>query len=288
MTLAVFDLGGSAVKYGLWDQEKLQQTGSFPTPKTYEELKQELAVRVNQFKETSEVVGVAFSMPGVVNVQESIIEGISAIPYIHGFDIFKDLETFFDLPITIENDANCAGICEVEVGAGQGVDHLAFLVLGTGVGGSLFINRELYKGAHLFSGEFGLMKLEGNKIFSTHGTAVSLGKRYSKEKQVEVSGEQVFLLADQGDLLAQKYVDELYHALAKGLYNIQVSLDPSRIILGGGMSKRKGLALELTKRVFTLLEKEGITTIKPDIRAAEFFNDANLIGAALNFNKVIQ
>lgn len=60
--------------------------------------------RINQ-----KVEGVAFSVPGTVDVQKQMINGISAIPYLHKFNIFEELEELFDLPLAIENDANLIG-----------------------------------------------------------------------------------------------------------------------------------------------------------------------------------
>lgn len=285
MKLAVFDIGGSFVKYGLWDGQ-LSQTSKFPTPASYEELQAELTKVVKGFG--PEIEGVAFSAPGAVNVAERRIDGISAVPYIHHRPIFDELTASFELPVTIENDANCAGIAEVQIGAGRQAENAVFVVIGTGVGGAIFIDRKLYKASHLFGGEFGLMKPRGEKTLSQQGTAVRAAARYSEIKGEAVDGQQLFALQEDGDVLADLIVNELYDQIALTLYNIQVSIDPDTIILGGGISARPELATALSNRLYKLLAEEGVAEIMPTVTTCEFQNDANLLGAALNFELLQQ
>lgn len=279
MTLLVFDLGGTSVKHGIWHQSVLSETGAFPTPETYEELVSTIQKVLDECKGSHEIEGLAFSMPGAVNVEASRVDGISAIPYIHGFDIFTDLEKRFSLPISIENDANCAGICEVGIGAAQEAKNVVFLVLGTGVGGAVFINRELYKGSHLFAGEFGIMRVAGQDTLSREGSAIALGNKHPEK----LTAKEVFARYDDGESVALEAVDEWLDTVASGLCNIQMALDPELIVLGGGVSKRHDLAELVSQRMLKKLEIDGVPEIMPTIKSCEYFNDANLIGAALNF-----
>lgn len=283
--LAVFDIGGSAVKYGMWNGEKLEATGQFKTPGTFEEMKAEMLKVIQKLDE--KVAGVAISAPGAVNVKERRIDGVSAVPYLHRRPIFDELEEALGLPVAIENDANCAGICEVEIGAGKDAENIVFLVIGTGVGGAVFINRKIYKGAHLFGGEFGLMKNRNGRTLSFNGTAVKAAGRYSKTAGTEIDGRELYARAEAGDQQAVKELDTMYQSLAEVLYDIQVSIDPETIVLGGGISARADLAEELKKRVRAMLEEQGVAEIMPAITTCEYQNGANLIGAALNFWNVM-
>lgn len=284
MALLAFDLGGTAVKHGVWQDDKLHRQASFKTPKTYEDLKGNLLEVLTANQDRFDFTGVAFSMPGAVNVEKSEIEGLSALPYIHGFNIFADLAETFDLPVTIENDANCAGICEVEVGVAKDANNVVFLVIGTGIGGSVFINRQLYKGSHLFAGEFGFMRYVGSKTWSMQGSAVVLGKTHPDQ----LTAKAVFEAYDQEDELATKLVDDWLDIIVKGLYNIQMTIDPELIVIGGGVSKREDLPELIRQKLLVMLEHEKVSHIMPQIASCQYFNDANLIGAALNFEKTIK
>ncbi|KAF1301250.1 MULTISPECIES: ROK family protein [Enterococcus] len=284
MGILVFDFGGSAVKYGYWTGEKLSRVDQFPTPATWDEMKEKL--KEVQEQATEKITGVGISAPGVVNVDLQRIDGISAIPYIHGFNIFDELAGLFRLPVTIENDANCAGMAEFYNGAGKDYQNVAFVVIGTGVGGALFTKGQITKGAHLYGGEFGLMYLDNGKTFSKLGTAVQMAWRYCDRMGLErtaKSGKDVFDLAEQGDLVAQEEVNRFYDYLTQGLFSIQFAFDPEVIILGGGVSAKEGLVDEINQRMLKKLEEQGLKDFVPEILLCEYRNDANLVGAAANF-----
>lgn len=286
MGILAFDFGGSAVKYGYWELETLTHKGQFTTPATWIEMKAQLSLVFQQLSQEVAINGVAFSAPGVVNSQRQVIEGISAIPYIHGFDIYTELEELFGLPVAMENDANCAGMAEFYEGAARGYQNVAFVVIGTGVGGAMFTNGELNKGTHLYGGEFGLMFLNGEHTFSTLGTAVQMAWRYCERKGLDkntFSGKEVFELAENGDPLAQEEVESFYDYLTKGLFSIQFSFDPEVIVLGGGISAKEGLLTEINQRMKKLTSHFGLNDFDPLITLCEYRNDANLIGAAANY-----
>ena len=284
MAILVFDMGGSAVKYGVWSQDSLVSKGKFTTPNTWEEMKtqlQQVRTSVNE-----EIEGVGISAPGAVNAQERRIDGLSAIPYIHGFDIYSELETAFGVPVTIENDANCAGMAEFYQGAGKEFQQAAFVVIGTGVGGTLFQNGELVRGAHLYGGEFGLMILDQGKTFSQLGTAVQMAWRYCDRIGVDratITGEEVFQRAEDGDAIAIEEVNKFYRYLAQGLFSIQFAFDPEVIIIGGGVSAKKGLLQEVDQRLKKMLADQALNDFVPLIKLCDYRNDANLVGAAANF-----
>lgn len=287
MGILVFDFGGSAVKHGYWNGESLDYTGQFPTPKTWEEMKAHLLLELKKIVALTKIEGIAISSPGVVNHEKQVIEGISAIPYIHGFNIFRELKEMFGLPVTIENDANCAGMAEYYEGAAKEYQNVVFVVLGTGVGGAIFNQGQLNKGAHLYGGEFGLMFLEGEKTFSLLGTAVQMAWRYCDRKGVErstYSGKEVFELAEQGDTIAIEEVENFYNYLTRGLFSIQFTIDPEVIVIGGGISAKEGLLAEINQRMKRLTSQFELNDFDPKILLCNYRNDANLIGAAANFN----
>lgn len=286
MGLAVFDIGGSAVKYGKWENKQLSETGQFKTPETFEAMQKEMNNVITTFG--NGITGVAISSPGAVNVKERRIDGISAVPYLHERPIFDELEAALGFSITIENDANCAGIAEMGLGAGQGMNHVAFVVIGTGVGGAIFINGQLYKGAHLFGGEFGLMVSRNGRNLSSNGTAVNTADRFSKEIGEVITGKELFERYDAGDPAAIEAFDGMYAHLTDALYNIQVSIDPEMIIIGGGISARPDVTEEIRKRLYDQLVEFGVPGAMPEVTACQFLNDANLIGAAVNYENIMK
>ncbi len=224
MSLGVFDIGGTTVKHGIWEHQQLSPVNAFPTPVTFDELLRNMAEIIRDAKRP--LTGIAISAPGAVDQEKRKILGISAVPYIHQRPIFDELEQHLGLPVTIENDANCAGIAEVELGVGREAQNIVFVVLGTGVGGALFVNRQLYKGSHLFGGEIGLLKSQSQQIFSQTGTLVKVAQAYSEQVNRTVDGKMLYELSENGDTLAKSALDEMYQTIAKNLYNLQVLFDP--------------------------------------------------------------
>ncbi|MSD83758.1 ROK family protein [Lactobacillus curvatus] len=283
--LALLDVGGTTIKYGLWDgaAQQLTKQGAVATPKSLHAYYDALTQIVAAFKASDQVVGVAMSTPGAVNKATGIIEGASALPYIHHFEIQDELETRFDLPVVMENDANCAALAEVGRGAAQGLKNVLFMVIGTGIGGSVIMNGQVQHGRHLFGGEFGYMLMNDGRILSEVGTAVHMADRYNQKAHTRYSGREVFELANQGDIRAQKEAQVLYDNLAQAIYNLQYSFDPEAIILGGGVSQAAFLVPNIEKALQKIRKQVDIAPFMPTIRTCQYHNDANLIGAMEDF-----
>lgn len=279
MSILSFDFGGTSIKYGVWDKDHLQAQGAFPTPSTWEELKNRILSVKKELSTHFNFSGMAVSAPGSVDVGRGVIGGISAIEYIHHFDIVKQLSELTDLPVGIDNDANCAALAESWLGSGKDEANILFLVVGTGIGGAVVIDGKIQRGHNLFAGEFGCMILDGKTSFSLLGTAVHMAERYCQRVGGTFSGEQVFELASEGDVVAQEEVAAFYDYLSLGIYNLQFTLDPSCIVIGGAVSQYEPMYGQLMHRINTRLTQAGLGDVEITLRPAQFHNDANLIGA---------
>lgn len=290
MSIVVFDIGGSAVKFGLWQEDALAGKGSFETPKTWNELKAEMKSVFDGYVATDSVEGVTISSPGAVDSGTGIIGGISAVPYIHHFPIKAEWESLFGVPVSVENDANCAALAEVWLGAARDVQNALFIVIGSGIGGAVIVNRQLFKGKNLFGGEFGYMLLDAENTLSRLGSPVQVAERYGKAMEMSdgvVDGKYLFAKAEEGEPMAVAYVDGMIDALARGIYNLSVSFNPDRVIIGGGISVRDDLIARIRERTAYHLNAHGAEAVEPDIHVCAFRNDANLIGAVAHFRETI-
>lgn len=287
MNLGVIDIGGTTIKCACWKDHRLSERKQYPTPQTLTEFLKILKEYINSIKKENDLEGVAISSPGAVNKQTGVIEGASAIPYIHNFEIRPLLEDLFDLPVSIENDANCAALAELEDGAGKDNQNLVFLVIGTGVGGTIIINRQIYYGSHLYGGEFGFQLMNGtDHSLSQMASPVNMAHRYNEEANENLTGKEVFEQAFNGNQLAKKYVDELIDCLATAIFNIQHSIDPEKIIIGGAISQNKKLIPMINQRLTEMLNEIPIATLMPQVETCKFTKDANLRGAVVDFKKM--
>lgn len=284
-----FDVGGTAVKYAVVDEDgKIENRQKFAIPENIEGMYQEI---VKVYEQNKDVEGIALSMPGAVDSDDGIIYGSSAIDYIHGPNIKKDLEKMTGKSVELENDANCAALAEVWKGAARNEQDCCFIVSGTGIGGAVIKDRHVHHGNALHGGEFGYMIMRYSPheqkyyTWSDDGSTVAVTKRIAKELGVDyhtIDGKEVFDHADQNPVY-QKYVDKFYQTLAMGIYNLQYAYDPSMIIIGGAISARKELLDKVNEQLDAIFVQLTHAKVRPNIKVCEFGNDANMIGAVYHF-----
>lgn len=283
--LIVIDVGGTTIKFGVFHQGELLKFGSEPTPAELNDFYEILTKKVKFLQKKYPVQGVALSVPGAVNKKNGVIEGASAIPYIHDFAIKPEFEKRFGLPVSLENDANCAALAEAKNGAGKDQQSLAVLVIGTGVGGAFVLNKKIWHGAHLVGGEFGYLLANEEMTLSMAASPVSMAKRYFEKTGRKVTGKDVFALAKQGDVAAQKEVELCISSLAKAIYELQYSLDPELFVLGGAISNNSDLIPLLEQKLTQILAQVQIAKVRPRLALCTYREDANLVGAALDFEQ---
>lgn len=281
MALLSIDIGGTSIKYGTWDNGELSYEGSFPTPDNYDTFKEKLT----HLKQDYQYDGVAISAPGTVNHDTGVILGNSAVSFIHDFDITTDLTEFFETPVTIENDAHCAGFAEVGLGNAKDFENSVFIIIGTGIGGAIFINKQLYTGTQGFAGEFSWIQKEDGKSIRDNISIVEATSKYKEATGTEIDGPRLFELRDEGDELAIKLIDTFYDSLTRLIQNLTAILNPEAFIIGGGVSKQQEIPSVLQDRVQTNLNHWKLAQFAPQIRPAKFNNNANLIGAAIYFEE---
>lgn len=288
MILAI-DVGGTAIKSAVWENSNLLNKATTATPKTKELFEKKIQDILSKAQaDFGEIDGVAMSVPGAVNTKKGIIGGVSAVPYIHHYPFASELSKILQVPVTIENDANCAALAEIWQGAAQDVANSVILVIGSGIGGAISIEKELVKGKHLFGGEFGYMQINDEETFSTAASPVHNARKYSEANKLvnQITGKELFELADQGDELASHYVNHLKDSLARGIFNLLVAIDPDKVLIGGAISEKAGFIEDIESRVQDYLVKNRAKDIKTKIVPCHFYNDANLVGAVVNYQKI--
>lgn len=283
--LLTVDIGGTSVKSALWEQGCLTLQRKDDTPDSWSSLKSLLIEIADMHRQKVELEGVAFSVPGIPNQTSGRVDGASSLYYIHEPNFLAELSQALKLPVSFENDANCACWAEMHRPALLHVKNLLMLVVGTGIGGSVVYNREIIKGSHNFAGEFGMMLVDGHNELAKLGSAVHVGRFLSQQKGRMISGEEAFLLAESGDREAYLAIQKLYHYLALGIYNLQYILDPEVIVIGGGIAAKANLIENINRAMDEILQYGQRSPLRPKMIVAHYANDANLIGAGYYFQK---
>ncbi|MGN5139632.1 ROK family protein [Aeromonas sp. 164P] len=281
-----FDIGGTHVKHGvLDDQGAILSKGSFNTPKTLNELLDGMTTQLSLYQKQCTPCAICISIPGAVDETTGIVAGLSAVPYIHHFNIQQLFLDTFKLPIALANDANCAALAEGWVGAAKEVDSYACVIIGTGIGGGVVINNQLIQGYQKFGGEFGCTLVDPLRrtIWSEVGATSALLKKAAKALNFEeIDGIELFALAEQGHGKVLALLNEFYLANAVGIYNIAHTIDPELILIGGGISSQPRVVDGINQQLELLLST-GCGMQSLQVVACEHRNDANLIGAVYNY-----
>lgn len=283
----VFDIGGSSTKYALIENDKIIEKSSKAQVKTMDEFVKFFEDTIISYQKKHKIEGIGLSSPGTVDPLSGKIIGQSAVEFITEYNFAYHLENKFSLPVAIENDANCAALAEIYYGNPK-KDYIAFLIIGSGIGGAVVNKGDIVRGAKLESGEFGYMLLKNDSgeyaNFSTLATLPNVRRKMIKKYGIKDTTYQMLDKYFKKEDPYFKEIDLMFDYLAMGIYNIAYSIDPEIIYLGGGISSDSRFIDEVDKKLNT-----GIfATKKYDIRPVSFFNDNNLYGAYANLMKTIK
>ncbi|MCC5892134.1 ROK family protein [Exiguobacterium sp.] len=276
------DIGGTSIKYGVVQSDgELLSNKHVPTPATWDGLLEQVDLLFNETTAETPIAGIAISAPGAVDSETGVIHGISALPYIHDRPFLQAFKNRYGLPVTVLNDANAAALAEGWTGGAASTVRYATVVIGTGVGGAFIDKNEVMIGSHFHGGEFGYWILDPSLphpdgTWSKVGATAVLVKRCSDRLGRTLTGKDIFDL--QSDPVVQEELERFYRWNAIGIYNIQFSLDPERILIGGGISRRPEVRDGIKRHLDELCDAFG--TFRINVETCQHFNEANLIGAA--------
>jgi len=278
-----FDVGGTWVKYGIVDARG-QLLFSDQLATQSEPDGQALLARLLTVAEPLVArytpAGIAFSTLGIIDPAEGRLVGaVEAIAGYFGQSPKASFEQAFDVPVVVENDGNCVALAEGWTGSAAGVRNYLALTLGTGIGGGIVIDGKLYRGANGAAGEWGYMLVDG-KVWEDHASPRGLAAAAERVRPgCGFDAEAVFAARDRGDAEMAAVVAAWFGLLATGLANLLFAFNPSRVIVGGGITARGPAFLqELHAEMRLRLRPEFLRMC--DIALASAGNQAGLLGAA--------
>lgn len=282
------DIGGTFIKYGLINENgEILEKNELATEasKGGEQILAKVLKIVETYHTKEPVEGVAISTAGMVDSKKGAIRYASdLIPAYTGINFKDPIKEKFNLPCSVENDVNCAGLAEYKTGAGKNSKIALILTIGTGIGGCAIINGEVYHGISGSAMEVGYMRVK-NSSFETLGSAKALVEKVAElkgEAKENWDGKKVFEYAKNGDDDCIRAIDEMCDILALGIANISYVLNPDTVILGGGiMAQEDYLYPKIDKKLKDYLEKPLYDVIR--LKFASNQNAAGMLGAFYNF-----
>ena len=293
------DVGGSHVGIGIVnatgnlllkkekDYDKKQDDMSNIVLNTIIEIIKEIIQENNINLEEIESIGIAF--PGTVS-ETSVIKAENL--GIENYEVVKKIQKEFNVPIYLENDAKCAAIAEKELGSLKKYEDSVFLIVGTGIGGAVFLDGKLLKPKRFSGFEVGHMVINKNGIecncgrkgcFETYCSMRRLKEKISKEFDLNtIDGIKIreFIEQNQENDKLDKILDEYIQDLQIGIANLINIFEPQAISIGGSFGHYEILLKRLQDKInekTELYNKEQI----PEILTADLKNDAGIIGAAM-------
>lgn len=301
MFLVGIDIGGTNLKIGLIEDGKIIDktqvpTNSFDLIKQVESVTYEILNKNNL--DIKEISGIGVGCPGII-INGKVIE--SANLKLFDCDLQKILLSTFQVPVVVINDADMATIAENKLGAGMGSKNMLLLTIGTGVGGGIIINGELY------SGNGGAGEL-GHITYDREGIQCNCGRKGCYEKYVsagalsnraldlmqtmennipirddgKVYASDLMVKYEEKDACAIKIIDDYvvdFSNLAMSLCN---NFRPEKIVIGGGITYAPSIITMVADRCKMYnYGYKGAPAVK--IVAANLGNDAGILGTYAYF-----
>jgi N-acetylglucosamine repressor len=249
---------------------------------------------------TRRLAGIGVAAPGAVDFGTGVCLYAPHHPHWKNVPLRALMEKEFGVPCFVDHAYNCSTLSEKLFGFGRDVDSFVCVLLGTGVSAGIVIKGELYRGADYLSGEFGHTCIDlngpacvcGNSgCLETYVSGYALARLASEEIRRapgsrlaatcggnggEVSGETLCIAAQKGDPRARKIFARMGTYLGVGVANLISLLNPSRIIIGGGLSRAKEFFLPTFQDV---VERRAWYASGRDIRISAI-QRATVLGAA--------
>ena len=301
------DVGGTKIAGGVVDTsgEVLKQAKLESPAKDADAIESAIEELVTGLREGHDLSCVGVGAAGFVDNHRSTV--LFAPNLAWRDEPLKDrLEARLGLPVVIENDANVAAWGEFRFGAGEDVDDLLAVTIGTGVGGGIVVDGELYRGAFGVAAEIGRFRMvPGGRLCGcgnrgcweqyASGTALVREVRDAAEAgsmqardlleraggdPAEITGPLITQAARDGDRFALEQLAELGHWIGEGIATLAAVLDPAVAVVGGGVSEAGDLLLDPVRDAFSHHLTARGHRPELQIRPAQLGNTAGLIGAA--------
>jgi len=223
------DLGGTHLRFAHVKNNKIQHFIRKETPKTRKAILEEITKYISEHKNVS---GIGIACAGIIN--DGTIKSSPNLPF-DNFNLKAYLNSTCKKRVEVENDANCVALAEAKLGVKR--KNFFVLTLGTGIGGGIIINGELYKGRGS-AGELGNLILSEGKTFEYLAAKQAIIKLIKKHYKVKSVPEMLMrkVLHEKSNK-SEKIRNEIADYIGQGIASLVHILDPEIIVLDGGMKK---------------------------------------------------
>ncbi len=287
------DLGATNIKIGLLKNDRILSRRVIST-QGYQTQSRLISVLVCEIKEIignckDSILAVGMGLPGPVDYEKGLVRYFPNIKGWRDVGLRDIIRRRTGLPVFIDNDANLMVLAEARIGAAKNKKNVVGITLGTGVGGGIIINGNLYRGASFVAGEVGHIPVNASGPKCNCGGKACLeryvGNRYILERAREFFGKDITLeklseLADKRDVRAVHLWEDTATYVGIILTGIVNFLNPEAIVIGGGVA---GAGEVLLNKIRQIIKNRAMPGARDCVKItkAKLGNDAGMLGAGI-------
>jgi glucokinase len=291
------DIGATKTRLARLESGELVKSRKIVTRRDSSRFFSDLTDLIEEFigADRSRLKGIGIGAPGPLDLDRGVFRKLPNLPSWDGFDIRGKLESVYDVPVRVQNDANAAALGEAVHGGGRGFGSVYYITISTGIGGGLIMNRRIINGANYLAGEIWALPVDnfgqrdilintssGPGIVRTASRLMGEGSASSLSELDGFDTEDVFAQARKGDPLAARVMEQAARNMVHAVITILLAVDPEVVLIGGGLACADDCMINPIRRML------GETAFfaphrSANIRKAELWDEAVLYGAASLF-----
>ena len=290
------DLGATKIESVLLKENGLElHRDRIQSPKNYQKTISDITNIVNNIeKKFKKNLNVGICHPGSTNLETGLIQNAFNSPWLNNQTFSKDISKSLNRNVYCENDANCFALSEAIDGSGKHYKIVYGIILGSGAGGGLVIDKQIVSGPNGVAGEWGHNQIPyfaaKKENFDSNNareaeiesfiSGLGLAKRFNKIYGKNLKTSEIFELNRKHDLDAERFIDSFKVNLAMSLSSIINILDPDAFVFGGGVSNEIDFLSEIESMVKKFVsgnEYEGVF-LKPKYGDASGVRGAARLG----------
>ena len=270
------DLGATKIEYVLLDNNNIEiKRDRVQTPNDYKSTIKTITQIVKKLENRSGKLNIGICHPGAVDKTTGLIKNAHNSQWLNKKNLIKDLKIKLDNNILTENDANCFCLSEAFDGSASHYETVFGIILGSGCGGGLVIDKKIISGANGLGGEWSLNQmplkdttnLKSEKILNFSNrvegylSGISIEKRFNEKFKENISAKEIFRRYRDNDANTTLFINEYKEILSRCLVIIVTTLDPDAIVFGGGISNEIDFLDEIKKKTSIFVNEPNLKTV---------------------------
>ena len=270
------DLGATKIEYVLLNNNNKEiKRDRVSTPDNYENTILTLIDIIKKLDEGDKKFNIGICHPGAVDKTTGLIKNAHNSRWLNNKNLIKDLKKKINNSILTENDANCFCLSESFDGSASHYKTVFGIILGSGCGGGLVINKKIISGANGLGGEWSLNQmpienvrnLKSDKVLDYSNriegylSGKSIEKRFHDKYKNKISAREIFALYRNNNKDAQLFINYYKEILSRSLVLIITSIDPDAIVFGGGISSEIDFLDEIKDKTSKYINEPNLKTV---------------------------